>query len=68
MSVIEPEDPHLTADFLALEPPEGYRTELVAGEIVVSPPQDGSHEAVIGRVLRQVLRADREFDYGGTRG
>ncbi|MEV7217247.1 Uma2 family endonuclease [Kitasatospora cineracea] len=68
MSTTEFEDPHLLADFLALETPEGYRAELVAGEIVLSPPQDGGHEAVIGRVLRQVFRADREFDYGGNKG
>ncbi|MFJ5883619.1 hypothetical protein [Kitasatospora cineracea] len=67
MSTTEFEDPHLLADFLALETPEGYRAELVAGEIVLSPPQDGGHEAVIGRVLRQVFRADREFDYGGNK-
>nr|WP_202524115.1 Uma2 family endonuclease [Kitasatospora sp. SID7827] len=58
----------MTADFLALEAPEGYRAELVAGEIVLSPPQDGDHEAMIGRVLQQVLRAEPEFDYGPHKG
>ncbi|MFG2695692.1 Uma2 family endonuclease [Kitasatospora sp. NPDC048407] len=68
MCAIEPEDPYLVADFLAMETPEGYRAELVAGEIVVSPPQDGGHDTVISRVLRQVFRSGGDFDAGLRKG
>ncbi len=33
----------LLADFLTFDTPEGYRAELVDGEIVVTPPLDGDH-------------------------
>jgi len=68
MRTVEPEDPYLLTDFLAMETPEGYRAELVAGTIVVSPPQDGTHEAVIGRILAQVFRFGCEFDVGARKG
>ncbi|MGX4732515.1 Uma2 family endonuclease [Kitasatospora griseola] len=68
MYAIEPEDPHLLEDFLALEAPEGYRIELVGGEIVLSPPHDGGHAIAISRVVEQVFRAGCEFDLGCHKG
>ncbi|MFF2628911.1 Uma2 family endonuclease [Kitasatospora griseola] len=68
MCAIEPEDPHLLEDFLALEAPEGYRIELVGGEIVLSPPHDGGHAIAISRVVEQVFRAGCEFDLGCHKG
>ncbi|MDH6112957.1 Uma2 family endonuclease [Kitasatospora sp. MAP12-15] len=40
--------------FLALETPEGFKAELIEGEIIVTPPPDGDHEAAIGRIVKQV--------------
>lgn len=33
---------------------DGYRTELLEGEIVVSPPPDGEHEDIIGDIADQI--------------
>src|SRR5262249_8459576 len=38
-----PEDV-LLEGFLALQTPEGFRAELIDGEIIVSPPPGGHHE------------------------
>ncbi|MFE0464801.1 Uma2 family endonuclease [Kitasatospora sp. NPDC058965] len=42
--------------FLDLVTPEGFRAELVNGEIVVSPPPDGDHEDYLGLIVGQILR------------
>jgi len=41
----EPETPDtLLRDFLSLDIPEGYRAQLIDGEIVVTPPPGGNRE------------------------
>jgi Uma2 family endonuclease len=56
----EPPVPAQEADvllegFLALETPEGFRAELIEGEIVVTPPPDGDHEDNIAALSEQIL-------------
>jgi Uma2 family endonuclease len=41
-------------DFLSLATPEGYRAELIAGEIVMTPPPGGNHQRCIARITKQV--------------
>ncbi|MDH6113367.1 Uma2 family endonuclease [Kitasatospora sp. MAP12-15] len=43
--------------FLGLDTPEGLRTELIEGEIIVSLPTDGDHEDCIGVLIDQVIRS-----------
>ncbi|MFK0297196.1 Uma2 family endonuclease [Streptomyces sp. NPDC090442] len=42
--------------FLSLDTPEGFRAELVEGEIVVTPPTDGDHEDYLSVIGTQVTR------------
>lgn len=59
----------LLEGFLALDTPEGFRAELVQGEIVVTPPPDGDHEKYISRIVRQVIRRSRtDMDFSGNKG
>ncbi|MDK1473105.1 Uma2 family endonuclease [Streptomyces sp. 549] len=59
----------LLESFLALETPEGFKAELIEGEIVVAPPPDGDHEDYISTVVRQVVRsATTEMDVSGNKG
>ncbi len=46
----------LLESFLSLHTPEGFRAELIDGEIVVTPPADGDHEDYIGLLIDQVTR------------
>ncbi|MFJ1755818.1 Uma2 family endonuclease [Kitasatospora sp. NPDC088134] len=55
--------------FLALDTPEGFKAELIEGEIIVTPPPDGDHEGAIGRIVRQVFRlCDADITFAGNKG
>ncbi|WP_021592601.1 Uma2 family endonuclease [Actinomadura welshii] len=59
----------LLEGFLALDTPEGFRAELIDGEIVVSPPPIGAHEWCIAEVGLQVVRdSPHRFHWSGNKG
>lgn len=39
--------------------PHGYRTELIDGEIIVTPPAQADHEGDIGSVLHQIVKKSK---------
>ena len=60
---------YLLADFLNLDTPQGYRAELIDGEIVVTSPHDGNHGRSIWHILDQVVRSSSvEMQYSGHSG
>ena len=59
----------LLESFLALETPEGFKAELIEGEIVVSPAPDGDHEDVIELVVAQMYDHSKvRMQFSGNKG
>ncbi|MEV5544931.1 Uma2 family endonuclease [Streptomyces sp. NPDC052309] len=55
--------------FVDLETPEGFRAELIEGELVLNLPPDGDHEHCISRVVSQVYRRSRtDMQFSGHKG
>ncbi|MGW4898216.1 Uma2 family endonuclease [Kitasatospora sp. NPDC004240] len=63
-----PDDDLLEA-FLALDTPEGYKAELIEGEIFVAPPPNGEHETMIGRIVWQIAgQCPEGIDFAPNKG
>ncbi|MEU9730157.1 Uma2 family endonuclease [Streptomyces sp. NPDC048002] len=59
----------LLGGFLALDVPDGFRAELIEGEIIVTSPPDGDHEHCISRIARQVIKkSGTDMDFSGNKG
>lgn len=51
----EPQPDNVLREFLSLEIPDGYRAQLIDGEIIVTPPPGGNHEHCISLIMEQVF-------------
>ncbi|WP_233526272.1 Uma2 family endonuclease [Actinomadura spongiicola] len=59
----------LLEGFLALDTPEGFRAELIDGEIVVTPPPVGDHEHCVAPIIEQIIRNSAiELECSGNKG
>ncbi|MCC9704596.1 Uma2 family endonuclease [Streptomyces sp. MNU76] len=59
----------LLEGFFALGTPDGFRAELIEGEIMVAAPSDGDHEDCVGLVLSQVIKRSRtDMQFSGNKG
>ncbi|KJS53414.1 hypothetical protein VM98_25340 [Streptomyces rubellomurinus subsp. indigoferus] len=59
----------LLESFLSLHSPEGFRAELIEGEIIVAPPPDGDHEDHISHLITQVIRRSKtDMSVSGGKG
>ncbi|OKI12064.1 Uma2 family endonuclease [Streptomyces sp. CB03911] len=59
----------LLEGFLGLHTPEGFRAELIEGEILVAPPTDGDHEDHINHLVKQVIRnSATDMSFSGYQG
>ncbi|TDD36427.1 Uma2 family endonuclease [Actinomadura sp. KC06] len=62
-------DDALLEGFLALDTPEGFRAELIDGEVVVTPPFLGDHEHCVAEISYQVVRdSPNAFHWAGQKG
>jgi Uma2 family endonuclease len=65
----EPQPGNVLREFLSLEIPDGYRAQLIDGEIIVTPPPGGNHEHCISRIVKQVLAHSAvPMDFSGNKG
>ncbi|MFM9551685.1 MULTISPECIES: Uma2 family endonuclease [Streptomyces] len=59
----------LVEGFFALGTPDGFRAELIEGEIVVTALPEGDHEDCVGLILSQVLKRSRtDMQFSGRKG
>lgn len=55
--------------FDCLDAPDGYRAQLIEGEIIVTPPPDGHHVHCLSNIVRQVLLySATRMDFSATTG
>ncbi|WP_406211040.1 Uma2 family endonuclease [Kitasatospora sp. NBC_01560] len=68
-AVEHPPQQDILQAFLELDTPPGFKAELIEGEIVVTPPPDGSHETAFSLLSKQFFRkAAIDLDLSGNKG